>query len=203
MQNAKKVVSLLCGSTAIRKRNVTDVLFNNLNVFMQVVNRMAKASGMKVTLVKSDVVPAMGAKVEEVGELQPASEVKAVKNGAKMDADAKGKGAECALTADAEVCDVASRERQVPTIEEMKNRATIVHLLQAKHTALVEKLNSLERFDVEHDAENVTATIRDAKGLTFTSASAKTIRLVVDSWRADFRDAIAETELKLKEAFNW
>ncbi len=95
------------------------------------------------------------------------------------------------------------KEPKKPTIEEIKNRATIIHLLQNKHTQLVEKLNSLKRFDVEHDKENVCATIEDASGLNFTSSSPKTIKLVLESWQKDFEDAICETEQKLKDAFNW
>jgi hypothetical protein len=94
-------------------------------------------------------------------------------------------------------------ETKQPTIEEIKQRATIINLLQGKHTQLTEKLNSLEKFDIEHDRENVSACLEDASGLTFTSSSPKTIKLVLDSWKSDFKDAIAETEQKLKEAFNW
>jgi len=90
-----------------------------------------------------------------------------------------------------------------PTIEEIKQRATIINLLQSKHTQLTEKLNSLEKFDIEHDRENVTAQLEDASGRSFTSSSPKTIKLVLDSWKSDFKEAIAETEQKLKEAFNW
>lgn len=88
-----------------------------------------------------------------------------------------------------------------PTIENYKHRARIIHLLQEKHTELLEKLNKLEQFDIEHDSENVTARLRDAKGLEFISSTPKTIRLVVESWKQDFKDAIAETERKLTEAF--
>lgn len=94
-------------------------------------------------------------------------------------------------------------DQKQPTIEEIKQRATIINLLQNKHTQLTEKLNSLEKFDIEHDRENVSACLEDASGLTFTSSSPKTIKLVLDSWKSDFKDAIAETEQKLKEAFNW
>ncbi len=92
---------------------------------------------------------------------------------------------------------------KAPSIEEIKQRATIINLLQSKHTQLTEKLNSLEKFDIEHDRENVTAQLEDASGRSFTSSSPKTIKLVLDSWKSDFKDAIAETEQKLKEAFNW
>ncbi|OJU50641.1 MAG: hypothetical protein BGN96_00205 [Bacteroidales bacterium 45-6] len=94
-------------------------------------------------------------------------------------------------------------EAKQPTIEEIKQRATIINLLQGKHTQLTEKLNSLEKFDIEHDRENVTAQLEDASGRSFTSSSPKTIKLVLDSWKSDFKEAIAETEQKLKEAFNW
>ena len=94
-------------------------------------------------------------------------------------------------------------EAKQPTIEEIKQRATIINLLQGKHTQLTEKLNSLEKFDIEHDRENVTAQLEDASGRSFTSSSPKTIKLVLDSWKSDFKEAIAATEQKLKEAFNW
>ena len=94
-------------------------------------------------------------------------------------------------------------EVKKPSIEEIKNRAVIVNLLQNKHTQLTEKLNALEKFDIEHDRENISATLEDASGLNFTSSSPKTIKIVLDSWKSDFREAISETEQKLKDAFNW
>lgn len=91
--------------------------------------------------------------------------------------------------------------KREPTLQEFKDRATILYLLQEKHTGLIEKRNRLDHFQISHDNNNAEIVVRDAKGLEFKSTSAKTIGQFLDFCKAEFTEVIAETEANLMKAF--
>lgn len=91
--------------------------------------------------------------------------------------------------------------KPTPTLQQLKDKATTVFLLQEKHTKLSEKRASLEKFTITHENENATVIVRDVNGLEFKSASPKTIGKLLEFWKEEFGDAIIETENDLKKAF--
>jgi adenine C2-methylase RlmN of 23S rRNA A2503 and tRNA A37 len=97
-----------------------------------------------------------------------------------------------------EVKPVAKKE---PTLQELKNRATVVYLLQEKHTKLIEKRASLDKFAIKHENENASITVRDANGEEFKSSSPKTINQFIEFCKAEFEVVINEVEKELMKAF--
>ena len=93
-------------------------------------------------------------------------------------------------------------EKKAPTLADLKNRATIVFLLQEKHTKLSEKRASLDKFTITHEKDNATAIVEDVNGLEFKSSSPKTIGKLIEFWKAEFDEAINEVESELKKAFD-
>jgi len=91
--------------------------------------------------------------------------------------------------------------RKMPTLEELKNRATIIHLLSEKHDELTKKRNSLNKFTIAHESDNATVIVRDVNGLKFESTSPKTIGKLLEFWKEEFDDAIREIEEKLRTEF--
>lgn len=89
-----------------------------------------------------------------------------------------------------------------PTLQELKDRATIVYLLQEKHTKLIEKRSSLDRFAIKHENDNAEITVTDASGEEFHSSSPKTIAKLIEFWKEEFNEAITEVENNLKKVFN-
>jgi len=92
-------------------------------------------------------------------------------------------------------------EKKQPTLQELKSRATIVYLLQEKHTKLSEKRTSLDRFAIKHDEDNASAMVTDAHGEEFKSASPKTIGKLIEFWKEEFDEAINEVERELIKTF--
>jgi len=92
--------------------------------------------------------------------------------------------------------------KQIPTLQQLKDRAAIVFLLQEKHTKLSEKRTSLDKFTITHEKDNATATVADMNGLEFKSSSPKTIGKLIEFWKAEFDEAISEVENELKKAFD-
>ncbi len=98
--------------------------------------------------------------------------------------------------------DTKKEEPKEPTLQELKDRATIVYLLQEKHNKLLEKRASLDRFAIKHDDDNARITVEDATGEEFHSSSPKTIAKLIEFWKEEFNDAINEVETNLKKVFN-
>lgn len=92
-------------------------------------------------------------------------------------------------------------EKPTPTMEEIKDVAQTLYLLQDKHTKLIEKRQSLKKFDISHDPENVKISIKDANGLEFKSSSPKTIARLLEFWDEEFADAQKAVETKIKDLF--
>lgn len=96
---------------------------------------------------------------------------------------------------------VKTEAKREPTLQEFKDRATILYLLQEKHTGLIDKRNRLDRFQISHDNQNAEIIVKDANGLEFKSTSAKTIGQFLDFCKAEFSEVITETEANLMKAF--
>lgn len=87
---------------------------------------------------------------------------------------------------------------RVLSVTDLKSRATVIHLLSEKHTTLTAKRASLDTFTVKHDDENAVITVRDANGEEFKSSSPKTIKKLVEFWKEEFDEKIAEIESELR-----
>jgi hypothetical protein len=87
------------------------------------------------------------------------------------------------------------------SIEDLKNRAVALSLLNQKHDDLTEKRKRLERFAIIHDQNNAQITVVDAHGEEFVSNSPKSIKKLIEFWQDEFREAIAESESRIKEMF--
>jgi ribosome-binding ATPase YchF (GTP1/OBG family) len=87
------------------------------------------------------------------------------------------------------------------SIEDLKNRAVALALLNQKHDDLTEKRKRLERFSIVHDHNNAQITVMDARGEEFVSGSPKSIKRLIEFWQDEFREAIAENEEQIKKMF--
>ena len=90
---------------------------------------------------------------------------------------------------------------RVPTMDELKHRATVIHLLSEKHSKLTEKRQRLDKFEISHDKENAEIVLTDANGEEFTSHSPKSIAQLIEFWKNEFDGAIQEIEVQLKQQF--
>lgn len=93
--------------------------------------------------------------------------------------------------------------KKEPTLQELKDRATVLFLLQEKHTQLIQKRTDLERFVITHDNNRAVITVEDANGEEFTSHSPKSIGKLVEFWKEEFETAIKAVEKELIEKFNF
>lgn len=91
--------------------------------------------------------------------------------------------------------------KKEPTVQDLKNRATIIHLLDEKHTKLTAKRSSLDTFRIKHESENAQIVVTDANGEEFKSSSPKTIGKLIEFWKAEFDEAITEIEAEIKNQF--
>jgi hypothetical protein len=92
-------------------------------------------------------------------------------------------------------------KRRIPTMQELKESVTTLYLLQEKHTTLIAKRASLNKFAITHQKDNAEVVVTDAKGEEFTSRSPKTIAKLIEFWKLEFDEAIAEVEAELQKIF--
>lgn len=90
-------------------------------------------------------------------------------------------------------------EKQVLTIDDLKNRASLMVVLSEKHSLLLEKKRSLERFAISHDKNNASILVVDATGEEFKSSSPKTVGKLIEFWKQEFAEAISEVETSLRD----
>ena len=95
----------------------------------------------------------------------------------------------------------AEVEKKIPTLQDLKNRATVLHLLNERHTKLTDKRSSLDKFELKHDENNATITVTDATGEEFTSNSPKSVAQLIEFWKCEFDEAIEAIEQKMAETF--
>ncbi len=96
---------------------------------------------------------------------------------------------------------VIKAERRIPTMQELKDSVTTLYLLQEKHSQLITKRASLNKFAITHQKDNAEAVITDANGEEFRSCSPKTIAKLIEFWKEEFDEAINEVESQLKQIF--
>ncbi|GAP73074.1 hypothetical protein SAMD00024442_6_30 [Candidatus Symbiothrix dinenymphae] len=86
-------------------------------------------------------------------------------------------------------------------IEDLKNRAVALTLLNQKNDDLTEKRKRLDRFAIVHDQNNAKISVIDAQGEEFVSNSPKSIKKLIEFWQEEFKEAIAENETQIKAMF--
>lgn len=87
------------------------------------------------------------------------------------------------------------------SVSDLKNRATVIHLLSEKHTSITAKRASLDKFKVKLDSENAVIVVTDATGEEFKSSSPKTIGKLVEFWKEEFDEKIEEIETELRTQY--
>jgi hypothetical protein len=91
---------------------------------------------------------------------------------------------------------------KTPSIEDFKNRSLTLHLLKTKHDSLMEKRTRLDHFAIVHDQNNAQIVIHDANDEEFKSSSPKSIKRLIEFWKEEFSEAIAEIETEMYKIFN-
>lgn len=86
-----------------------------------------------------------------------------------------------------------------PTIEEIKRRNDVLTRLVVRHENLTEKRRMVENFQISHDRDTASVLVSDANGEHFQSNSPKTISKLIEFWKAEFNEAIAELEREILE----
>jgi hypothetical protein len=87
------------------------------------------------------------------------------------------------------------------SMEELKNRAVAISLLNQKHDELTDKRKRLERFAIVHEQDNAQIRVKDANGEEFRSSSPKSIAKLIEFWKEEFSEAIEANEKQIKAMF--
>ena len=89
--------------------------------------------------------------------------------------------------------------KPVQSIEDIKRKSEVLNRLAVKWDTLAEKRRRVENFAISHDGDTASAIIRDAQGEVFESNSPKTIGQLIEFWKAEFSEAIANVEKEMRE----
>ena len=89
--------------------------------------------------------------------------------------------------------------KPVLSIEDIKRKSEVLSRLSVKWDSLAEKRRRVENFAISHDGDTASAIIRDAQGEVFESNSPKTIGQLIEFWKAEFSEAIANVEKEMRE----
>ena len=89
--------------------------------------------------------------------------------------------------------------KPVLSIEDIKRKSEVLSRLSVKWDSLAEKRRRVENFAISHDGDTASAIIRDAQGEVFESNSPKTIGQLIEFWKAEFSEAIANVEKDMRE----
>ena len=89
--------------------------------------------------------------------------------------------------------------KPVQSIEDIKRKSEVLSRLAVKWDTLAEKRRRVENFAISHDEDTASAIIRDAQGEVFESNSPKTIGKLIEFWKAEFSEAIANVEKEMRE----
>ena len=89
--------------------------------------------------------------------------------------------------------------KPVQSIEDIKRKSEVLSRLAVKWDTLAEKRRRVENFAISHDGDTASAIIRDAQGEVFESNSPKTIGKLIEFWKAEFSEAIANVEKEMRE----
>ena len=112
-----------------------------------------------------------------------------------LPSEAARRAAEEAATAPAPIAEV----KPVLSIEDIKRKSEVLSRLSVKWDSLAEKRRRVENFAISHDGDTASAIIRDAQGEVFESNSPKTIGQLIEFWKAEFSEAIANVEKEMRE----
>ena len=112
-----------------------------------------------------------------------------------LPSEAARRAAEEATTAPAPIAEA----KPVLSIEDIKRKSEVLSRLSVKWDSLAEKRRRVENFAISHDGDTASAIIRDAQGEVFESNSPKTIGQLIEFWKAEFSEAIANVEKEMRE----
>ncbi len=90
-------------------------------------------------------------------------------------------------------------EKPVQSIEDIKRKSEVLNRLTVKWDTLTEKRRKVENFAISHDGDTSSAIVRDSHGEVFESNSPKTIGKLIEFWKAEFSEAIANVEKEMRE----
>jgi hypothetical protein len=93
----------------------------------------------------------------------------------------------------------AIEAKPIQSIEDIKRKSEVLSRLTAKWDRLAEKRRRVENFSISHDGDTASAIIKDAQGEVFESNSPKTIGQLIEFWKAEFSEAIAQVEKEMRE----
>ena len=91
------------------------------------------------------------------------------------------------------------QEKAVLSIEDIKRKNEVLSRLTAKWDALAEKRRRVENFAISYDTDTANVIVRDANGEVFDSNSPKTIGKLIEFWKSEFSEAIAQVEKEMRE----
>ena len=89
--------------------------------------------------------------------------------------------------------------KQVQSIEDNKRKSEVLSRLAVKWDTLAEKRRRVENFAISHDGDTASAIVRDSQGEVFESNSPKTIGKLIEFWKSEFSEAIANVEMEMRE----
>jgi hypothetical protein len=89
--------------------------------------------------------------------------------------------------------------KPIQSIEDIKRKSEVLNRLTVKWDTLTEKRRKAENFAISHDGDTSAAIVRDAHGEVFESNSPKTIGKLIEFWKAEFSEAIANVEKEMRE----
>ena len=89
--------------------------------------------------------------------------------------------------------------KPVQSIEEIKRKSEVLNRLSVKWDSLNEKRRRVENFSISHDVDTASVKVKDAQGEVFESNSPKTIGKLIEFWKVEFAQAIAEVEKEMRE----
>jgi len=89
--------------------------------------------------------------------------------------------------------------KPIQSIEDIKRKSEVLNRLTVKWDTLTEKRRKVENFAISHDGDTSAAIVRDAHGEVFESNSPKTIGKLIEFWKAEFSEAIANVEKEMRE----
>lgn len=85
------------------------------------------------------------------------------------------------------------------SIEEIKRQSEVLSRLSTKWDELNEKRRRVENFAISHDTDTAAVRVKDANGEVFESNSPKTIGQLIEFWKVEFSEAIANVEKEMRE----
>ena len=112
-----------------------------------------------------------------------------------LPSEAARRAAEEAATTPAPIAEV----KPVLSIEDIKRKSEVLSRLSVKWDSLAEKRRRVENFAISHDGDTASAIVRDSQGEVFESNSPKTIGKLIEFWKSEFSEAIANVEMEMRE----